>query len=139
MANTNSLKFPNMFNVSQNRVSVLEDRVSIVNRNRLLMLTEPTELYNSPDFGVGLSRYMWQYNVPNVRAMMLDRIKDQLSKYEPMCIPEDTEMADGLLFTGDHNTSNMTDNNELNVTVSIKSTFNDTVKISLGSTEITLE
>lgn len=139
MANTTSLKFPNMFNVSQNRVSILEDRASIVNRDRLLMLTEPTELYNSPDFGVGLSRYMWQYNSPNVRAMMLDRIKYQLSKYEPKCIPEDTEMADGLLFTGDHNTEMITDNNELNVTVSIKSTFNDTVKISLGSTEITLE
>ena len=57
MANTSSISFPNMFDVTGNCVSVVEDSQSIVNRTRLLMLTEPTELYMNPDFGVGLKKY----------------------------------------------------------------------------------
>ena len=52
MAETTSLAFPNMFNIATNQVSVIEDTTSVANRTRLLILTEPTELYNNPDFGV---------------------------------------------------------------------------------------
>ena len=74
MANTTSLSFPNLFDVARNQVSVTEDVQSVVNRSRLLILTEPTELYNNPDFGVGLKRHIWQYNNDNQKAIIKDRI-----------------------------------------------------------------
>ena len=98
-ASTNSLNFPQMFDVARNRVTVIEGTRSIANRSRLLILTEPTELYNEPDFGVGLKRYLWQYNTPNMKPIIRDRIAAQLDLHEPMCDAADTEYADGLLVT----------------------------------------
>lgn len=91
MANTTSLAFPRMFDVSQNKVSVLTDSISIVNRTRLLMLTDPTSLYNEPEQGVGLRRYIGRYNTENVRAEVRDRIVEQLRAYEPCVVPDKTE------------------------------------------------
>ena len=68
MAETTSLAFPNMFNITANRVSVIENTNSVSNRTRLLILTEPTELYNNPDFGVGLKRHLWQYNTESEKT-----------------------------------------------------------------------
>ena len=69
MASTSSLAFPQMFDVARNTVGVIEDNESVVNRSRLLILTEPTELHMNPDFGVGLKRYIWQYNTDNQKAI----------------------------------------------------------------------
>ena len=69
MAETTSLSFPNMFNLSNNRVAVDEDLKSVTTRSRLLILSEPTELYNNPNFGVGLKRHLWKYNTENERAI----------------------------------------------------------------------
>ena len=64
-AKTTSLAFPNMLNPSSNLVNVLEDDASIVNRTRLLMLTEPTELYGEPNFTVGkTSFHLFNYTIP---------------------------------------------------------------------------
>ena len=57
---TSSWKFPNMIDVTRNRVNIAQDAQSVVNRVKLLMLTNPTELYNELDFGVGMKRYLWQ-------------------------------------------------------------------------------
>ena len=62
---TNSLAWPSMFDVARNKVSVIEDNQSVVNRSKLLILTDPTELYMNPNFGVGLKKYLWQYNTAN--------------------------------------------------------------------------
>ena len=56
---TNSLAWPSMFDVARNKVSVIEDNQSVVNRSKLLILTDPTELYMNPNFGVGLKKYLW--------------------------------------------------------------------------------
>ena len=78
MAETTSLKFPNMFDVARNQVAVLSDDAAIVNRTKLLILSEPKSLYNEPNFGVGLAKYMWHYNVTdrshiaNQRAIIED-------------------------------------------------------------------
>ena len=88
MASTTSLSFPTMFDVARNTVSVVEDTKSVVNRTRLLILTEPTELYMNPDFGVGLRRHIWQYNVDNQKAIIKDRIIEQLRKHE-LCVKPD--------------------------------------------------
>lgn len=127
---TTSLAFPNMINVAGNCVSVKSGKDSITNRVRLLMLTDPTELYNSPDFGVGLKRYLWQYNTPNVSAVIKDRIVQQLRSYEPCVIPDKTSFADGLIFSPD--TENML-YNELKMTVGLRTIYEDDLTISLNN------
>ena len=132
MATTNSIAFPNMFDVARNTVSVLEDARSIVNRSRLLILTEPTELYMNPDFGVGLKRYIWQYNQDNQKAIIRDRIVDQLRKHEPCVSADDTQIADGLLFTGSGDTVTQS-YNELKMTVALVTIFGDKAEVTLNN------
>lgn len=133
MANTTSLSFPNMFNVAQNRVGVLEDNVSISNRNRLLILTEPTELYNSPDFGVGLSRYLFTYKNANSVAAIQDRIKTQVDKYEPHVNAENTVFSDGLLYTDSDSDSDIKVNfNELKMTMTLETIYHDTTSVNVS-------
>lgn len=134
---TNSLAFPNMFDVVRNRVAVLEDNASVVNRTRLLMLTEPTELYNAPTFGVGLKRYLFQYNNDNVRAMIKDRIKDQLRLFEPCCDAEATEFTDGLLFSGtEDNAQNF---NRLEMSVGLRTVFGDVATVNMSDLQAIID
>lgn len=131
MANTSSLGFPSMFNVSQNTVSVLEDNVSIVNRTRLLMLTEPTELYNNPSFGLGLKKHLWKYNTPNEKSIIQDSIIKQLRLYEPCVKPDEIQIADGLQFTGNEDAT-LQQYNELNLTVALITTYGDKVEVKIN-------
>lgn len=128
---TNSLAFPVMFNTVNNGVAVLEGNNSIVNRTRLLFLTEPTELYNSPTFGVGLKRYLFQYNNENTKAMMKDRMVDQLRLFEPCCDAAATEFADGLLFSGSNDTITSQPFNRLEMTAALKTIYGDTAKVDI--------
>lgn len=138
MAETTSLSFPNMFNLSNNRVAVDEDLKAVTTRSRLLILSEPTELYNNPNFGVGLKRHLWKYNTENERAAIKDRIIEQLRLNEPDVIPEQTQFTDGLLFTGENNGLNSaTQANELNMTVALQTTFGKQISIDLNSDENT--
>lgn len=134
MAATTSLSFPQMFDIARNRVGVLEDNTSIVNRAKLLIMTEPTELYNSPDFGVGLKRHLWTYNTENQRAIIRDRIKSQLSLHEPYCDPEKTLFADGLLYTDSEGDTIVQEYNKLKMTVGIITVFGDELSISFDQT-----
>lgn len=126
---TNSLSFPNLFDVSRNRVSVLEGNASIVNRSRLLILSEHTSLYNNPDFGVGLKRHLWQYNRDNEKAVIRDRITEQLRLHEPACDADKTQYVDGLLFSGEDETS-MQEHNKLKMTVGIKTIYGDILEVT---------
>ena len=132
MAHTQSIAFPNMFDVARNRVSVLNDIASVVNRSRLLILTEPTELYNSPTFGVGLKRHLFKYNTENEKAIIRDRVVEQLRMYEPSVEADKTKFADGLLFTGDSDTSAQ-DFNRLQMTISETCVFGGTADVSLNN------
>lgn len=136
---TSSISFPNMLDPVRNSVSTVSGNTSIVNRTKLLILTNPTELYNSPDFGVGLSRYLWQYNTANVRAMIEDRIKAQLALHEPCVDADKTEVADGLIFTKPEQTvGSVSDTNKLDITVALKSIYesNNTVDVTIRETDI---
>lgn len=133
MANTTSLAFPKMFDISQNKVSVLTDSISIVNRTRLLMLTDPTALYNEPEQGVGLRRYIGRYNTENVKAEIKDRIIEQLREYEPCVVPDKTDWADGLIFTGQPNDVQLKPH-KLEMTVALKTIYDSTTSV-----DITLE
>lgn len=133
---TNSLSFPNMIDPVRNRVATKTDNASVVNRTRLLMLTEPTELYNEPTFGVGLKRYLFQYNNENVKAMIKDKIVEQLRLFEPCCDAQATEFTDGLIFTGDTDTQ---DFNVLKMSVGLKTIYGDVETINLSDLQVIID
>lgn len=134
MASTNSLAFPYLFDVSRNVVSVAEDTASIVSRARLLILTEPTELHMNPTFGVGLKRHIWQYNNENQKAIIRDRIIEQLRLHEPCVKADETQIADGLLFTGSSDSNQITqDHNRLKMTVALTTVFGDSAEVKLNN------
>lgn len=132
MANTTSWAFPNMFDVSQNKVATLEDSTSIVNRTRLLILTDPTSLYNEPTQGVGIRRFMGQYNTENKKAEIRDLTVEQLRLFEPCVVPDDTQWASGLLFTGQID-DNRIKANTLEMTMSLRTIYDSTVSVDLNS------
>ena len=131
MAKTTSFSFPYLIDVSRNCVSILEDEASVVNRTRLLLLTEPTEIYDVPRQGVGLKRYLWRYNNENTVAEMEDRIKDQLREYEPYVDADHTSFENGLLFSGTQSEDKKHDHNRLKLTVGVKTIFGDELDIDL--------
>lgn len=133
MAHTTSLSYPNLFDVARNTIAVKEDNDAIVNRTRLLMLTDPTELYNSPTFGVGLKRYLWQYNTANMKAIIEDRIKEQLAEHEPYVDAEMTSFADGLLFSESNNDvpSLLSDMQQLKMTVGLQTIYEEELNVQI--------
>lgn len=136
MPETTSLAFPNMFNIATNQVSVIEDTSSVANRTRLLILTEPTELYNNPDFGVGLKRHLWHYNNEAEKGLVKDRITQQLRIHEPCVYAEKTKYTDGLLFSGDKTQyDKAVASNTLAMTVALQTVFSEEAKIELNSTD----
>ena len=132
MAKTTSLAFPNMFNITNNQVSVLEDSASVGNRTRLMILTEPTELYNNPDFGVGLKRHLWKYNTDTEKGLVKDKITEQLRLHEPCVYPDKTQYTDGLLFSGTQTTNPLLESNTLSMTVALQTVFKDTAQVTLN-------
>ena len=136
MANTTSWQWSNgkIFDIARNQVAVMEDNVSVVSRTRLLILSEPTSMYNDPDFGVGLERHLWHYNTDNEKAIIKDRIKDQLRLNEPYSIPDQTQFADGLLFTGGTEPDfSAQEYNRLKMTVAVKTTYNETAEVVINN------
>ncbi len=134
---TSSLAWPTMFDVARNRVAVLEDNTSIVNRTKLLMLTDPTEVYNEPNQGVGLKKYLWQYNTDNTKALIQDNIKNQLSLHEPYVTAEKTQFSDGLIFTGSQVDSDIAQNyNQLKMTIAVQTIYGDTANIDFNNTKV---
>ena len=136
MAQTTSLAFPNMFSIATNQVNVIEDTDSVANRTRLLILSEPTELYNNPDFGVGLKRHLWKYNNEAERGLVKDRITEQLRLHEPSVYPDQTKYTDGLLFTDDPSrVGSPADSNHLKLTVALQTVFKEEARVELNSEE----
>lgn len=131
MARTTSLSFPNMFDVATNRVSVIEDTASVINRCRLLLMTEPTEMYNNPLFGSGLKRYLFQYNTENNKSMIKDRIVSQLDMFEPCVDAEKTTFSDGSISA----TPAISDvgRSSINLTVGLYTIFGDEVVVNLNN------
>lgn len=133
MAKTTSWAFPNMIDPSRNKVQIVEDDASVVNRVRLLMLSDPTELYNEPQFGLGLKRYLWQYNNANTLAIIQSKIIEQLTLFEPSVDAESTSFADGLLFTGEENLPSSQEFNQLKMTVGLHTIYGDELNVNLNT------
>lgn len=128
---TSSLNWPNIFDVSRNKCAVAEDNAAIVNRVKLMILTEPSELYMNPTYGVGLKRHLFKYNNDNEKARIRDRIVEQLKLWEPRVDADKTVFSDGLLYTGDANTLGQ-DYNKLNMTITLVTTYGDTLTVNLN-------
>jgi phage baseplate assembly protein W len=126
---TNSIAFPNMFDGARNRVGVLNGNQSIVNRVRLLLLTNQTEVYNEPDFGGSLIQFIWQYNSGNQKARIRDRIVEQLRMFEPCVSADDTQFSDGL--TAEIPVQN--DFNSVKMTVGLRTIYGDNTEIHLDN------
>lgn len=133
--NTTSWQYPNIFDVARNRTSVMEDRQSVTNRVRLLMLTEPTELYMNPQYGVGLKKYMFQYNNDNVIALIKDKLIEQLRLWEPCVEAEKTTVERGLLYTGGEELQ-VNNQDSLELTVTVYTVFGDTLTININPEEM---
>lgn len=129
--NTNSWSFPNMFDVARNRVSVMQDTKSIANRVKLLMLTEPTELYMNPTYGLGLRRYLFQYNTDNVVSIIKDKLIEQLRIWEPCVNADATTVERGLHYTGNSKDNEAADLNKLNLTVTLQTVYGDQLSVNI--------
>lgn len=133
--NTNSWAFPNMFDVARNRVSMMQDTVSIANRVKLLILTEPTELYMNPTFGVGLKRHLFKYNTDNEVAIIKDRIIEQLKIWEPSVDAESTTVERGLHYTGQTAADEISDLNHLKLTVTLHTIYGEQLSVDITSAD----
>lgn len=128
--NTCSINFPNMLDVSRNQVAVAVDNASVTNRCRLLILSDPTEMSYDIPFGVGLTKYLFQYNNENTKARIKQDIIDKLAMYEPKVNATETQFADGLLFTGsDDPDVSAQQFNELKMTVGLKTIYGDKIDV----------
>lgn len=130
MAYTNSFSFPYMLNPIQNRVTLYQDNKAITNRTRLLMLTGKGELYNEPDFGLGLQKYMYKYNgegnkpfAENQVAILQSDLQDQLDKYEPY-----VKSGESTVERNDD-----AEQDVLDVTVKLRTTYLQNIQIPLES------
>jgi hypothetical protein len=64
------------------------------------------------------------------------KIKEQLKEHEPCVDSEKTQFADGLLFTGEPNVENISNNpNELKMTVGLQTIYNDRVDVAIDLSE----
>lgn len=136
MSKTNSIKFPNLIDVASNRVGLYTDNESVINRTRLLFLSDPTSLYNNPTFGVGMKRFLFHYNQPNTFAIIKDRMISQLKEHEPCVDSEKTTFSPGLVSEETFNNVNsVEDFNHLKMTVGLKTIYKEEVEVVLNGSE----
>lgn len=128
----NSWSWPNLFDVSRSTVNIYNDTKSITNRVKLLMLTEPTELYMNPTFGVGLKKYLFTYNNDNTIALIREKLIEQLSIWEPDVIADKTivKRKDGSELEGDQ-----LNPNTLRLNVTLTTVANKTVSFSIDEND----
>lgn len=135
--NTTSIGYPNLFDVSRNRVATMQDNASVANRVKLLLMTDPTELYMNPQYGVGLKRFLFQYNNDNVVAQIKDRLIDQLRLWEPCVDADKTSVVRGLVYSGESPYEAASDANHLKLTITIYTVFGTELNISVNGDQIT--
>ena len=124
-----------MFDVAINRVSLMNDNASIANRVKLLILTEPTELYMNPTFGVGLRRHLYKYNTDNEVALIRDRIVEKLRIWEPCVNADATKVERGLHYTGQTNVDEVGDINHLKLTVTLETIYGDELNVDITAND----
>ena len=132
-----SFSYPNMFDVARSKINLYTDVRSITNRVKLLLLTDPTEMHMNPNFGVGLRKYMFQYNNENTIAMIRDALIEQLRLWEPAVVPESTKVTAGS-YT-DENTQLSTKEAEMNhlkLTITLETAYAEVASVEIDQSEI---
>lgn len=133
-----SWAWPNMFDVARGKVNLYADTKSLTNRIKLLLLTEPTELYNVPNFGVGLKKYIFRYNSDNIPAMIRDELIEQLRLWEPDVIPEETQVERKEVASTQSLTVNSVGEaaNKLELTISVTTRYMQQVSFGVSTEDI---
>lgn len=130
-----SWAWPNMFDVARSKISLYSDAQSIVNRVKLLLLTDPTELYMVPNFGVGLKKFMFRYKGDNTAAMVKDALIEQLRLWEPSVIPEDTVVSQGLEYSRSGTVSSNTPDT-LELTITLKTRYGQELTFGISQEDL---
>lgn len=133
-----SWSWPNLFDVARGQVNLYSDTQSIVNRVKLLLLTDPTELHMCPNFGVGLRKHLFKYNNDNVIALIRDELIQQLKLWEPAVIADRTIVKRGLSFTGqyDPDVTPIPDINKLELTITLTTNYMQVVNFSITEEDL---
>ncbi|MCW7541373.1 GPW/gp25 family protein [Aquabacterium sp. A7-Y] len=50
---------------------------------RIILMTEPSERLRLPQFGAGLGRFLFEPNTAATHALIAERIRDALARFEP--------------------------------------------------------
>ena len=67
--------------------------VKAIHQNvKMLLLTIPGERVMDPEFGVGLSTFLFEFNNPGTYAAIRSRINEQISKYLPFVEIDELEI-----------------------------------------------
>ena len=83
---TNSIKFPNIFNLSSGNTS-LDGEYTSINRCLALMLTTAKgELLGDPDYGCTLYERLFNNYTEELQDIIKDDIVDSINKYEKRII-----------------------------------------------------
>lgn len=132
-----SFSYPNMFDVARSKVNLYTDARSITNRVKLLLLTDPTEMHMNPTFGVGLRRYMFQYNNDNTIAMIKDKLIEQLKMWEPAVVPESTKVERGSYSDESyHLSTEEAEKNHLKLVVTLETAYAESISFEVDQSEI---
>ena len=79
---TNSIKFPNIFNLNSGITSIESQYTSINRCIALILTTAHGELLGDPDFGCGLYEKLFNAYTSNETELIKNDIVDSLTKYE---------------------------------------------------------
>lgn len=133
-----SFSYPNMFDVARGKISLYTDAKSITNRVKLLMLTDPTEMHMNPRFGLGLKKYMFQYNNENTVARIRDDLVEQLKLWEPAVVAESTKVTKGSSSEeeGHHLSTREAELNHLKLTVTLETAYAEMISFEIDDSEI---
>jgi phage baseplate assembly protein W len=79
---TNSIKFPNIFNLNSGATSIESQYTSINRCIALILTTAHGELLGDPDFGCGLYEKLFNAYTSNETELIKNDIVNSLTKYE---------------------------------------------------------
>ena len=71
-----------------------EGETNIRESIRIILSTDPGERVRLPDFGAGLTRYLFEPNVPATHARIAQSITSALARSEPRVAVEAVDVAD---------------------------------------------
>lgn len=99
----NTIKFPNIFNLSTGKTQVSSGRVSVEESLRLLLSTTIYELLGDPEYGSRISQELFEPNSNILSDILKHDIINSVTKYEQRVILYE----DDITIYSDHNNVNI--------------------------------